>query len=58
MDREDQWCDIARLAALATAFSEAVIHFVYVVVDADHLVLHAIDGDGAEFDSMIVPRTR
>jgi len=39
-----------------TAFSEAVIHFVYVEVDADELVLHAIDANGVEFDSMVVPR--
>jgi hypothetical protein len=41
-----------------TAFSEAVIHFVYVEVNADELVLHAIDATGVEFDSMVVPRVR
>ena len=39
-----------------TAFSEDVIHFVYVVVGSDELVLHAIDAEGREFDSMVVPR--
>ncbi len=38
-----------------TAFSEEVIHFVQVEVGADELVLHAIDGIGVEFDSMVVP---
>jgi 3',5'-cyclic AMP phosphodiesterase CpdA len=41
-----------------TAFAEEVIHFVYVEVGADELVLHAIDGTGVEFDSMVVPRSR
>ena len=41
-----------------TAFAASVIHFVYVEVGADQLVLHAIDGAGVEFDSMVVPRTR
>ena len=40
-----------------TAFAEDVIHFVYVEVNVDDLVLHAIDAAGREFDSMIVPRT-
>jgi acid phosphatase type 7 len=39
-----------------TAFSDEVIHFVYAEVGADELVLHAIDGTGVEFDSMVVPR--
>lgn len=39
-----------------TAFSEDVIHFVYVEVGVDELILHAIDAAGREFDSMIVPR--
>jgi acid phosphatase type 7 len=39
-----------------TAFSAEVIHFVYVEVSADELVLHAIDATGREFDSMVVPR--
>jgi hypothetical protein len=39
-----------------TAFSEDVIHFVYVEVGVDDLILHAIDASGREFDSMVVPR--
>jgi predicted MPP superfamily phosphohydrolase len=39
-----------------TAFAEDVIHFVYVDVGVDELVLHAIDATGREFDSMVVPR--
>ena len=41
-----------------TALSEEVIHFVYVEVATDELVLHAIDATGGEFDSMVVPRVR
>lgn len=37
-----------------TAFSEAVIHFVYVTVDGKQLTLHAIDGTGQEFDSLLL----
>lgn len=40
-----------------TAFANDVIHFVYVEVGVDDLVLHAIDATGKEFDSMVVPRT-
>jgi predicted phosphodiesterase len=40
-----------------TAFSEAVIHFVYGEINGDELTLHAIDGSGKEFDSMVIPRT-
>lgn len=39
-----------------TAFVENVIHFVYIEVDKDELVVHAIDGTGKEFDAMVVPR--
>jgi acid phosphatase type 7 len=39
-----------------TAFSEDVIHFVYAEIGVDELVLHAIDGTGAEFDSVVIPR--
>lgn len=39
-----------------TAFSIDVIHFVYVEVEGDTLTLHAIDGTGNEFDSVVVPR--
>ncbi|HEY5923815.1 MAG TPA: metallophosphoesterase [Kofleriaceae bacterium] len=38
-----------------TAFSEDVIHFVYLEVGVDSLILHAIDATGREFDSMVVP---
>lgn len=41
-----------------TAFSIDVIHFVYVEVMEDELILHAIDGTGVEFDSVVVPRDR
>jgi predicted phosphodiesterase len=39
-----------------TAISEDVIHFVQVEVLQDELILHAIDGMGREFDSVVVPR--
>jgi hypothetical protein len=39
-----------------TAFSEDVIHFVYVEVGVDDMILHAIDATGREFDSVVVPR--
>ncbi len=37
-----------------TAFSESVIHFVYVEVDADQMIVHAIDATGTEFDSTVL----
>ncbi len=37
-----------------TAFSDAVIHFVYVTIEGDRLTLHAIDGAGSEFDSVVL----
>ena len=37
-----------------TAFSEEVLHFVYVEIDSDTLLLHAIDGVGREFDSTLI----
>lgn len=37
-----------------TAFATEVIHFVYVTVDAQRLTLHAIDGTGGEFDSLVL----
>jgi hypothetical protein len=43
-------------ASSFTAFSAEVIHFVYLEVGVDELVLHAIDGNGTEFDSMVVSR--
>jgi len=39
-----------------TAVSDAVIHFVYVTVSGDELALHAIDGLGHEFDSLVLHR--
>ncbi len=39
-----------------TAFSESVIHYVYLEIGVDELVLHAIDAQGTEFDSLVVPR--
>lgn len=40
-----------------TALSESVIHFLYGEVLADKMVLHAIDGTGREFDSLVIPLT-
>jgi acid phosphatase type 7 len=37
-----------------TAFNQPVIHFVYVTVDGGQLALHAIDGLGQEFDSLVL----
>lgn len=37
-----------------TAFSEAVLHFVFVTIEGDTLRLHAIDATGAEFDSLVI----
>jgi hypothetical protein len=39
-----------------TAFANAVIHFVYVTVSGNELALHAIDGLGQEFDSLVIRR--
>ena len=39
-----------------TAYSTAVIHFVYVEVMNDKLTLHAIDAAGKEFDSLVIPQ--
>jgi hypothetical protein len=47
-------CNVGRSAL--TAFSAEVIHFVYLEVSAEELVLHAIDATGRELDSMVVPR--
>lgn len=41
-------------AGRMTAFSEAVLHFVYVEVTRSMLTLHAIDGVGREFDQAVV----
>jgi hypothetical protein len=40
-----------------TALSVAVIHFLYVEVGVEELVVHAIDATGREFDSVVVPRS-
>jgi len=40
-----------------TAFSDAVIHFVYVEIQGNRLVLHAIDGAGTEFDQTVIERS-
>jgi acid phosphatase type 7 len=37
-----------------TAFSEQVLHFVYVEIQGDELLLHAIDATGAEFDQLAI----
>jgi acid phosphatase type 7 len=39
-----------------TAFSEDVLHFLQVEVFEDELIVHAIDGTGREFDSVLIPR--
>jgi hypothetical protein len=39
-----------------TAFSEDVIHFVYADVRVDEMILHAIDANGMEFDSVVIRR--
>jgi hypothetical protein len=39
-----------------TAFSEDVIHFVYVDATVDEMVLHAIDATGTEFDAVAIAR--
>jgi acid phosphatase type 7 len=39
-----------------TAFSVDVIHFLQIEVEGDQLILHAIDGTGKEFDSMVLLR--
>ncbi|HVY32274.1 MAG TPA: purple acid phosphatase [Polyangiaceae bacterium] len=38
----------------STAFSEAVLHFLYGEVQGSRLTLHAIDGVGREFDQAVV----
>jgi predicted phosphodiesterase len=39
-----------------TAFAESVLHFVYVEIEADQLLLHAIDATGVEFDQLVISR--
>jgi acid phosphatase type 7 len=41
-----------------TAYSEDVLHIVFIEVSPDELVLHAIDGVGREFDSARLERRR
>lgn len=38
----------------ATAFSEAVLHFVFIEANRQELLLHAIDATGFEFDSALI----
>jgi hypothetical protein len=40
-----------------SAFSEAVLHFVYVEIAGSRLVLHAIDATGREFDQLLIERS-
>jgi hypothetical protein len=40
-----------------TAFAEAVIHFLYIEIRGDRLVVHAIDGVGREFDQTVIERS-
>ena len=40
-----------------TAFAEAVIHFLFVEIRGNRLVLHAIDGVGREFDQTVIERS-
>jgi hypothetical protein len=49
---------LARFAGSSgfTAFVESVINFVYVDIWGDTLALHAIDGVGTEFDSVVLWR--
>ncbi len=37
-----------------TDFSEQVLNFVYVEIEGDQLLLHAIDGEGTEFDQLLI----
>jgi hypothetical protein len=37
-----------------TDFAEQVLNFVYVEVEGDRLLLHAIDGEGTEFDQLLI----
>ncbi|HVK78730.1 MAG TPA: metallophosphoesterase [Kofleriaceae bacterium] len=39
-----------------TALSQPVIHFLQIEIAGDQLTVHAIDGAGNEFDSLVVPR--
>jgi hypothetical protein len=37
-----------------TAYGDAVIHVVYVTIEGNRLTLHALDGEGTEFDSAVI----
>ena len=37
-----------------TAFAQSVLHFVYVEVEGNRLLLHAIDATGEEFDQLAI----
>ena len=39
-----------------SAFAEEVIHFVYVTVQGNELLAHAIDGSGQEFDQLYIQK--
>ncbi len=39
-----------------TAFSAEVIHFLYGEVLEDKMIIHAVDGTGTEFDSLVIAR--
>ncbi len=39
-----------------TAFVQQVIHFSYVTIEGDRLLLHAIDGTGREFDQLVIEK--
>jgi acid phosphatase type 7 len=39
-----------------TEFAEPVIHFLYITADPEQLAVHAIDGTGREFDSLLLRR--
>lgn len=42
--------------SIFTAFSSEVIHYVYIEANVDSMTLHAIDAEGTEFDSVVIPR--
>lgn len=39
-----------------SAFAEEVVHFVYITVQGDELLAHAIDGTGQEFDQLYIKK--
>ena len=39
-----------------TAYSEGVLHLLFIEVESDALVVHAVDGTGREFDDTRIPR--